>query len=57
MGFRKHLAWYETPGNGNYATVKGGFINHLHFLVRKYQKAADEGVALATRQQSAMAQQ
>lgn len=56
-GYRQQLTRYQRRGNGNYATVKGGFINHLRFLERKYQKAADEGVALATRQQSAMAQQ
>lgn len=58
-GLRKHLAWYETPGNGNYATVKGGFINQLNYLIRKYQKATDEGFALARqhRQQAVMAQQ
>ena len=45
--YRKTLEWYERPGNGTYATVKGGLINRLNYLVRKYQAVAEQNLALA----------
>lgn len=45
--YRKTLEWYERPGNGTYATVKGGLINRLNYLVRKYQIVAEQNLALA----------
>lgn len=39
--YRKTFEWYERPGNGTYATVKGGLINRLNYLVRKYQTVAE----------------
>jgi hypothetical protein len=52
--YRKMLEWYEKPGNGNYATVKGGFIHQLNYLI---QKATEESLALVARhrQQAAVA--
>lgn len=45
--YRREIEWYQIPGNGNYTTVKGGRINHLHFLVRKYGDAARTALELA----------
>jgi len=44
--YRKMLEWYQKPGNGNYATVKGGLINHLNYLIRKYQMVAEQNRTL-----------
>jgi hypothetical protein len=56
--YRKMLELYEKPGNGNYATEKGGLLQQLRYLVRKYQKDTEENLALAARyrQEAAVAQ-
>ncbi len=43
----KRSSGIERPGNGTYATVKGGLINRLNYRVQKYQAVAEQDLALA----------
>ena len=44
MSTGKRSSGIERFGNGTDATVKGGLINHLNYLVRKYQAIAEQNL-------------